>query len=545
MNRACRGDTCLLWRRLTSRSGVARAAARASVVVLTTWIASAPAATSQLPSGASRLHVSGVECSNLTTGGTVRSTDAATEWDCVALGLSAEQGDRIGTSVRGRVPQAGVGERPQAVLSLSSIAPLLLESEVSDHGNGELDTADFDLDGDPDLVLEEDFRWIEHVDEDPPVFVEHPLDGPWVNALGVLALDVDGDERPDIVASFGQSAELIAWYQNLPTDPPTFRHRLLYKEAGWRPWKLRGADLDGDGDQDILSWNIQNPGGDVQRLVWHENGGTGVSFTSQVLYEVEASFASIRFEVGDLDGDVDIDIFATVESDVEMFWLENAGQPDPSFEFHLVDDEFVPSGVPLADFDRDGDLDVAAGFDVNFGAFAELRIYENVDGQFDQLQVHSLGFFDTGLTPVVGDLNSDGWPDLFLPASSITAQHFLWLENRGSLAFVQHTARNVDEMVPKIFPIAVDLGVDGRLDLVGETGSVVLDGIVRVEARMTVGGWSSALAIDRVRCRNLTTGQTVSSSGPMGNSFDCEAIGLIVGPGDVVQTMARGIVTED
>jgi hypothetical protein len=57
-----------------------------------------------------------------------------------------------------------------------------------------------------------------------------------------------------------------------------------------------------------------------------------------------------------------------------------------------------------------------------------------------------------------------------------------------------------------------------------------------------VGGSVTALRLQQVRCDNLTTGQAVEE-GVQGTSWNCEALGLTVLPGDRVSMLVEGIVT--
>jgi hypothetical protein len=59
---------------------------------------------------------------------------------------------------------------------------------------------------------------------------------------------------------------------------------------------------------------------------------------------------------------------------------------------------------------------------------------------------------------------------------------------------------------------------------------------------VNLGGSVTGIAVEKVVCQNRTTGAKVSNKTGAG-SWNCEALGLVVSPGDKVQTSARGIVT--
>ena len=179
------------------------------------------------------------------------------------------------------------------------------------------------------------------------------IDSSATNAQSVYAVDLDGDMDVDVLsASFG--LDRIAWYEN--TDGAgNFSGAKDISTGADQTRSVFAADLDGDGDTDVLSAS----GGD-NRIVWYENrlnqsqndftGGTEISTTAMGTESVYAT---------DLDGDGDADVLsANFETD-EIVWYENtdgAGAFSGGTEISSGADG--ANDVFAADLDGDGDADV-------------------------------------------------------------------------------------------------------------------------------------------------------------------------------------------
>ena len=121
---------------------------------------------------------------------------------------------------------------------------------------------------------------------------------------------------------------------------------------------VHGADLDGDGDSDVLF----GTGGSDDQIGWHENvGDDGRSFATSPRILDTAADKPESVEAADLDGDGDLDVLSALEgldTGSKVVWYENAG--DRSFSgARLISDELRgPTDAHAADLDGDGDLDV-------------------------------------------------------------------------------------------------------------------------------------------------------------------------------------------
>lgn len=232
--------------------------------------------------------------------------------------------------------------------------------------------ADFDADGDVDLAVavfgysRGQVLWLENLGDGR--FDEHEL----LSAPGTIHVpvaDYDGDGDLDIAAVVTQDEEEIWGFENLGAGE--FRPRLLQQ---WANFDLGGAglvaaDLDGDGDSDLIA-----PVGDnledldpfpqpYHGCFWLENRG-GWEFRTQRIATFGGAYAAA---VADLnrDGHQDV-VLVSMANDFRrtenagIVWLENDGaqqftpwtiDTDP---IHLVT-------VACGDIDGDGRPDVVAG----------------------------------------------------------------------------------------------------------------------------------------------------------------------------------------
>jgi hypothetical protein len=174
-----------------------------------------------------------------------------------------------------------------------------------------------DVDGDLDLDLFVGGGWLE-APADPqaaawtfwPISGSDPGDGP-----AVLGIDLDGDDRPDLVTARQHSRGLMRWFRN-PADPRlgTWTPRTIDESQGSH--HLVAADFDADGDPDLLT------GLELEEIaVYRHDGGVPPSFSGQVVFDS----AGHNAVAGDVDGDGAPDIWACDyigNPPVRVFWNE-------------------------------------------------------------------------------------------------------------------------------------------------------------------------------------------------------------------------------
>jgi len=174
--------------------------------------------------------------------------------------------------------------------------------------------------------------------------------------------------------------------------------------------RLELGDFDGDHDVDVVFANLGPEGSGI-----HFNVGMGKFGKARRLDPAHGP--AVDVVAGDLNGDGLIDIaLATIAANV--IFLNDA---DHKFVNTVV---FGPAnersyGIDLGDLDRDGDLDIAVANDGGPNA-----IYLNVGGKFErQLLPDDPDARSYGVS--IGDLNGDGFPDLVFANSGSMSRVYL------------------------------------------------------------------------------------------------------------------------
>jgi hypothetical protein len=258
------------------------------------------------------------------------------------------------------------------------------EQEVLASGLGrvaDVRPADFDGDGDLDFVVAEfgaeqtgSIALLRNVAAggQPPRFEIEQLD-PRPGTIHVPVHDLDGDGRLDFVALVSQHYECVEAFIN--QGDAKFHLRTLWAgpDPAFGSSGIQLVDLDRDGDIDILYSN-----GDAfddayikpcHGIQWLENKGD-LQFLHHRLTDLPGAYCA---PAGDLDLDGDLDVIAVVwiprrvwplnvvqEKLASVIYLEQTSTGQ--FVRHTLETGFpYHAAVELADFDSDGDLDLALG----------------------------------------------------------------------------------------------------------------------------------------------------------------------------------------
>ena len=269
-------------------------------------------------------------------------------------------------------------------------------------------------------------------------------------SVHVADIDADGDDD-FLTASSNDST--VRLFQNMGVDADEHFVELVIGHNADGANSVRAADMDGDGDLDVIVASRLD-----DTVAWSEqldlNSGSFGAFQ-----EIESNLDGASFAVpGDLDGDGDHDIVATGYASDELVWYENLGEGIFS-DAKLIDSTRAgPWTAHVTDLDGDGDLDLmAANFDAD-----EVTSYLN-DGT---------GMFDSGMTMADGldgvsylaeaDVDQDGDSDVLF--TSYRDDKFGWLENLGGGEFSAPQLHEFDGDGPSSIAVA-DIDHDGDADI--------------------------------------------------------------------------------
>lgn len=388
------------------------------------------------------------------------------------------------------------------------------------HGEG-IVLADVDSDGDKDIVI--DGVWYENNKKlEAESWLAHPFTK-WHHSAMVASGDLNGDGRLDIVLTpselKGQTFK-IAWYEG-PANPKTdawIEHVIEPQvEAVYHSLKL--ADMNADGLLDIVTAEMHQ-GQDPDEVLIYHNDDHGRSWRKQVITDKGTHLLM----VGDVGNDGDTDIMganwsgefqpielwenqtatwkhlssrtgdlpvpavgrqvATIIFDIDnnglndfvipsyerMVWYQNLGTCWKRFALENGSaDVRMEAGGDYFDIDADGDLDIIMAAQSKAG---EVWWWENPWPNYfpgKPWQRHlALSIGGTHHDQIFGDFDGDGRTELVF-----------WF-NKGRTLYMAEIPQDpagpwpaneifkfVDELPPPEGLAAIDIDLDGKIDIVG------------------------------------------------------------------------------
>ncbi|WP_456425599.1 FG-GAP repeat domain-containing protein [Rhodocaloribacter sp.] len=189
---------------------------------------------------------------------------------------------------------------------------------------------------------------------------------------------------------------------------------------GLRFSALAWGDLDGDGDLDLaLSGSEEN--GRFVTDVYRNDGGT---FTPTDAGLPALAFSALAWGDYDDDGDADLLLSGGALDPALLRGVTRLYRNDGGTltDTHTDLGGWMAGKVRWGDYDNDGDLDIVLIGKRKILGDTALRLYENVDGRFEEAQVLS-GF--SGLTfgdVFIADYNGDGDADIIATGRQSTEE---------------------------------------------------------------------------------------------------------------------------
>ncbi|MGB1167421.1 MAG: BspA family leucine-rich repeat surface protein, partial [Flavobacteriaceae bacterium] len=222
---------------------------------------------------------------------------------------------------------------------------------TSADGPNSVFAADMDGDGDMDIVsassVDDTIAWYENNGAADPSWTAANIATSADGARSVFAADLDGDGDMDIISA-SQNDDTIAWYENNGASDPSFTAADIATSADGA-YSVYAADMDGDGDMDIVSASYND-----DTIAWYENNGAADPSWTASDIATNADGAHSVF-AADMDGDGDMDIVSGSTEDDTIAWYENNGAADPSFTAaDIATSADGARSVFAADLDGDG-----------------------------------------------------------------------------------------------------------------------------------------------------------------------------------------------
>tara|TARA_R110000772_G_scaffold141974_1_gene251675 strand:+ start:4099 stop:5463 length:1365 start_codon:yes stop_codon:yes gene_type:complete len=268
----------------------------------------------------------------------------------------------------------------------------------------------------------------------------------------IFSADLDGDGDYDVISSSVQDHKLV-WFENID-GLGSFDNEKIINDTLLTATSTTAADIDGDGDLDILvSYGLSH------MLVWFENtDGLGNFGAQRVITTDVYGFYSI--DTADFDGDGDLDVITTTYQKVEWFenvdGLGNFGPPNNIFT------EDYTRKVKSVDIDGDGDMDALVSY--NYPLDGKITWYENADGlgTFGPQQI-----IFTNILVIksifASDLDGDG--DLDVLSASRNDNIIAWYENTNGLGSFGVQQIISDTALYAFSVHAADIDNDGDQDI--------------------------------------------------------------------------------
>jgi hypothetical protein len=382
----------------------------------------------------------------------------------------------------GRGATAGSSGTARAPVTLTPdyFAPRPI-GNTSDEPSWITDLAIVDLDGDglKDIVVCDarlnKICWIRQVRLG--VFEETVISDTIAAPAHVAAVDFNRTGHLDLlVASMGQippSNERIGSVVILENDGHEHFTPHVIVDKTYRVTDVEAGDFNGDGKLDLAVGQFGYYQGQVQ---WLENLGNW-RFKSHPLLDLPGA---IHAPVAAMNGGGTLDIVALVSQDseeVHIFEPDTPGHFGDRILYGSTNKDFGSSGLTIADLNRDGRPDIVYtngdGFDY---ATPGARPWHGVqwlenrgEGNF---LFHRIGDCPGAFSPVVVDLNGDGYQDVVVCSgfnnwNDPEAVSLLCFENDGTNHFVPRVLAH--QPTHLIVVKAADMFNDGRIELV--TGS--------------------------------------------------------------------------
>lgn len=252
--------------------------------------------------------------------------------------------------------------------------------------------------------------------------------------------DLNNDTRNDLIVAGDRKRYDIIWYEAPKdiTDISAWRKHIIYQNNSHRVYHVGIGDIDDDGDQDVVFGSKTD-----NSLGWLENNGSSTGWRMTWIDNSITRCANVR--VADLDGDGQNDVIATEDDTPNGGTLHSYSYSgDPRIQTNWVDRRIArfPAGqgvgiFEIADIDGDSDLDIVIGCP---DLYVLENPYPNNVGHGQEWRRYKVGHGYISREIDIGDIDGDGDSDIIVADQS--KNMVIWFENSG-VTFYENWKRHV------------------------------------------------------------------------------------------------------
>lgn len=214
------------------------------------------------------------------------------------------------------------------------------------------------------------------------------------------------------------------------------------------------ADFDSDGYPDIFGVESKSTNADIFLLVNNKTSNATSFEKKNVL--TSSTIVGIPFAY-DFDGDGDIDVLYSKDATLNMEVFLNDGKGNFTSKALGVAGS---TRFEVMDMDKDGDLDIV-GINYTDKTISEYSNNGNMAFTRQIIFKDNINLKDFN----IGDLNSDGLPEVAIAIEAFTGEQVIVLENKGMTTFQKRTI--VSNKYIRVNNVTInDINKDGKNDLV-------------------------------------------------------------------------------
>ncbi|WP_214560669.1 beta strand repeat-containing protein, partial [Planktothrix agardhii] len=330
-------------------------------------------------------------------------------------------------------------------------------------------TADFDKDGDTDILLtgfDSSFSGISKIysNNGSGGFSENTnisLTGVGISSVTTADFDKDGDTDILLTGFDSSNKPISKIYSN--NGSGGFSENTNISLTGVGISSVTTADFDKDGDTDILLTGLDSSNKPISKI-YSNNGSGGFSENTNISL-TGVAYSSVTTADFDKDGDTDILLTGQDSSGNPISKIySNNGSGGFSENTNISLTRVSSSSVTTADFDKDGDTDILlTGYDSSGNPISKIYSNNGSGGFSENTNISLTGVSFSSVT--TADFDNDGDTDILLTGGDSSNNRISKIySNNGSGGFSENTNISLTS-VDRSSVTTADFDKDGDTDI--------------------------------------------------------------------------------